>query len=69
MRTTDASAWGLAARPIAGGVQIGLHVPDRDLTVALDLTCEEARAYARAILAAAGDATERTFPHLQIPEA
>jgi len=69
LRTAEASAWALAARPIDGGVQLGFDVPGRDLTVALDLTREEARAYARAILAAAGDATERTFPHPQIPEA
>ncbi|SDA13149.1 hypothetical protein SAMN02799622_00923 [Methylobacterium sp. UNC378MF] len=69
LRTSDTSAWALAARPIAGGVQLGLDVLGRDLTVALDLTREEARAFARALLAAAGDATERTFPHPQIPEA
>ncbi|MBP2494624.1 MULTISPECIES: hypothetical protein [Methylobacterium] len=73
MRTSDASqdpiSWALAARAITGGVALQLDLPGRDLAVAIDMTRDEARAFARAILAAAGDATERTFPHPQIPEA
>lgn len=65
----DTLGWALAARAIAGGVALQLDVPSRDLTAAIDMTRDEARAFARAILAAAGDATERTFPHPQIPEA
>jgi len=69
LRTYDASSWALAARPIASGVSVELDIPDRDIAAAITLTRDEARAFARAILAAAGDATERTFPHPQIPEA
>jgi hypothetical protein len=61
--------WALAARAIAGGVALQLDVPGRDFTAAIDMTRDEARAFARAILAAASDATERTFPYPQIPEA
>lgn len=65
----DTLGWALAARAVAGGVALQLDVPGRDLIAAIDMTRDEARAFARAILAAAGDATERTFPHPQIPEA
>jgi hypothetical protein len=67
--TQDTLDWALAARAIAGGVALQLDVPGRDFTAAIDMTRDEARAFAQAILAAAGDATERTFPHPQIPEA
>lgn len=66
---SNALGWALAARAIAGGVQVELDVPSRDITAAIALTRDEARNFARALLAAAGDATERTFPHPQIPEA
>lgn len=65
----DPLGWTLAARPNAGGVSLELDVPASGVTAAIALTREEARAFARALMAAAGDATERTFPHPQIPEA
>lgn len=61
--------WTRSARAIVDGVEVELAIPGRDITAAIALTRDEARAFARAILAAAGDATERTFPHPQIPEA
>lgn len=68
-RKPDVLGWALAARAIAGGVSLELDVPSRSLAAAIAMTRDEARAFARALLAAAGDATERTFPHPQIPEA
>ena len=65
---SDPFGWALAARPIAGGVSVEFDVPGRDIAAAIALTRDEARDFARALLAAAGDATERTFPHPQIPE-
>ena len=60
--------WSLSARAEGEGVRLELGLPDlggRPVTAILSLDRTEARAFARALLAAAGDATERTFvgPH------
>jgi hypothetical protein len=58
--------WSLQASAVRDGVRLELTLPDlsgQPLTAALILDRAEARAFARALLAAAGDATERTFPH------
>ncbi|TFZ60685.1 hypothetical protein E4V01_02425 [Methylorubrum sp. Q1] len=60
--------WSLSATPEGEGVRLELALPDlggRPVTAILSLDRAEARAFARALLAAAGDATERTFvgPH------
>ncbi|GJE62225.1 hypothetical protein [Methylobacterium trifolii] len=58
--------WSLSATPTADGVRLELGLPDLSgspVTAALVLDRAEARAFARALLAAAGDATERTFSH------
>lgn len=56
--------WSLSARADGEGVRLELGLPDlggRPVTAILSLDRTEARAFARALLAAAGDATERTF--------
>ncbi|GEL40003.1 hypothetical protein MEX01_05940 [Methylorubrum extorquens] len=56
--------WSLSAMPEGEGVRLELGLPDlggRPVTAILSLDRAEARAFARALLAAAGDATERTF--------
>ena len=64
--STDRGAgWSLQASAVPDGVRLELALPDLDgrpVTAALVLDRSEARAFARALLAAAGDATERTFP-------
>lgn len=58
--------WSLAAVASGDGVQVRIGLPDLDgrpVTAVLALDRTEARAFARALLAAAGDAAERTFPH------
>jgi hypothetical protein len=57
--------WSLLARAEGEGVRLELGLPDvggQPVTAVLSLDKTEARAFARALLAAAGDATERTFP-------
>lgn len=57
--------WSLQASPVPGGVRLDLGLPDIGggrVTAAIVLDRAEARAFARALLAAAGDAAERTFP-------
>ncbi|GLS43943.1 hypothetical protein [Methylobacterium brachythecii] len=57
--------WSLLARAEGDGVRLELGLPDlsgQPVTAVLSLDKTEARAFARALLAAAGDATERTFP-------
>ncbi|GEP08423.1 hypothetical protein [Methylobacterium gnaphalii] len=57
--------WSLLARAEGDGVRVELGLPDlggAPVTAVLRLDKTEARAFARALLAAAGDATERTFP-------
>ncbi len=56
--------WSLSASAVAEGVRLELALPDlggQPATAALILDRAEARAFARALLAAAGDAAERTF--------
>ncbi len=58
--------WTLTVTPTPDGVELALGLPDLDgrpATAILRLERAEARGFARALLAAAGDATERTFPH------
>ena len=58
--------WTLAVAPTPDGVtlELGLrHLPGGPVTAVIALDRAEARRFARAVLAAAGDATERTFPH------
>lgn len=57
--------WSLTATAAGDGVQIRLGLPDvagEPVTAILALSRAEARAFARSVLAAAGDAAERTFP-------
>lgn len=59
-------SWSLQASAVRDGVRLELTLPDlagQPLTAAVILDRGEARAFARALLAAAGDAAERTFPH------
>ncbi|WP_264049715.1 hypothetical protein [Methylobacterium flocculans] len=59
--------WSLAVAAEAGGVRVEIDLPDlegRPVTAILALSREEARTLARALLAASGDAMERTFPHV-----
>lgn len=58
--------WTLSVAAAADGVQVEIGLPDvagRPFTAILALDRDEARALARALLAASGDAMERTFPH------
>ncbi len=60
----DNRGWSLSATPEGEGVRLELGLPDLDgrpVTAILSLERAEARAFARVLLAAAGDATERTF--------
>lgn len=57
--------WSLQATAVKAGVRLDLGLPDLGggrVTAAIVLDRAEARAFARALLAAAGDAAERTFP-------
>lgn len=63
-RTGREAGWSLSATPEGEGVRLELGLPDlggRPVTAVIRLDRGEARAFARALLAAAGDATERTF--------
>ncbi|UMY19822.1 hypothetical protein MMB17_11240 [Methylobacterium organophilum] len=56
--------WSLSATAEGEGVRLEIALPDLDgkpVTALLRLERAEARAFARALLRAAGDATERTF--------
>ena len=67
--STDApepAAWTLGSQATADGVRLTFAVPAQGVEAAIALTREEARTFARGLLAAAGDATERTFPHPSI---
>lgn len=60
------ASWSLQASAVHEGVRLELTLPDlvgQPFTAAVILDRAEARAFARALLAAAGDAAERTFPH------
>lgn len=63
--TDRGPGWSLQARAVPDGVRLELALADlggTPVTAAIVLDRGEARAFARALLAAAGDATERTFP-------
>ena len=63
------ASWSLQASAVREGVRLELTLPDlagQPLTAAVVLERGEARAFARALLAAAGDAAERTFPHPEV---
>ena len=56
--------WSLSARAAGEAVRVEFGLPDlegKPVTAVITLERAEARAFARALLAAAGDATERTF--------
>ena len=58
--------WTLTVAPTPNGVELAVGLADLDghpVTATLRLDRAEARRFARALLAAAGDAAERTFPH------
>jgi hypothetical protein len=60
------AGWSLQASAVRDGVRLELTLPGSEgapVTAAVILDRAEARAFARALLAAAGDAAERTFPH------
>jgi hypothetical protein len=57
--------WSLQASAVPEGVRLELALSDLGggpVTAAIVRERAESRAFARALLAAAGDATERTFP-------
>ncbi|MGY2047040.1 hypothetical protein [Methylobacterium sp. JK268] len=57
--------WTLRVSPTEQGVQVELGLSEGNggpLTAVISLDRAEARTLARALLAAAGDAAERTFP-------
>ncbi|TXN40969.1 hypothetical protein FV232_07105 [Methylobacterium sp. WL30] len=57
--------WSLSAAAAGDGVRLELGLPDLDgkpVTAILSLSRAEARAFARTLLAASGDAAERSFP-------
>ena len=61
--------WSLSATSAGDGVRLELGLPDlggKPVTAILALSRAEARAFARTLLAAAGDAAERSFP--QVPK-
>lgn len=62
--------WSLSAAAAGDGVRLELGLPDlggKPVTAILSLSRAEARAFARTLLAAAGDAAERTFPRPHRP--
>lgn len=66
MAENTEGGWSLQASAVPDGVRLELALPDlggRPVTAAIVLDRSEARAFARALLAAAGDAAERTFPN------
>lgn len=62
--TERGGGWSLQASAVPDGVRLELALADLGggpVTAAIVLDRAEARAFARALLAAAGDAAERTF--------
>ncbi|NEU13003.1 hypothetical protein G3T14_12755 [Methylobacterium sp. BTF04] len=59
--------WSLSVAAAAEGVRLEIGLPNLDgkpVTAILSLDRDEARTLARALLAASGDAMERTFPRM-----
>ena len=59
--------WSLSVAAAEDGVRVEIGLPDvagRPFTAILTLDRDEARTLARALLAASGDAMERTFPRV-----
>ncbi|MFK5597643.1 hypothetical protein ACFZ8E_11620 [Methylobacterium sp. HMF5984] len=65
---TTGPTWSIEAIPTSSGVELVVKVPSRGIELALPTSRAGARDFARGVLAAAGDATERTFPQPLIPE-
>ena len=64
-KSTNERGWSLSAVSSGDGVRLELGLPDlggEPVTAILALSRAEARAFARTLLAAAGDAAERSFP-------
>ena len=61
--------WTIEAIATPEGVELVVKVPARGIELTLPTNQASARTFARGVLAAAGDATERTFPQPPIPEA
>ncbi len=61
--------WSVEAIATATGVDLRIVLPvgSERLTAVLSLDRAQARALGRAVLAAAGDALERTFPASHVP--
>jgi hypothetical protein len=63
--------WTLRVAPTEAGVEIEFGLSDlggEPVTARIALDRTEARHFARALLAAAGDAAERTFPHPRVAD-
>ncbi|WP_128564239.1 hypothetical protein [Methylobacterium crusticola] len=63
--------WTLRVAPTEAGVELEFALADlggRPVTAVIALDRAEARHFARALLAASGDAAERTFPHPPVPD-
>ena len=60
--------WTIEAIATPAGVDLVVKVPSRGIELVLPAGRGEARQFARGVLAAAGDAAERTFPQPPIPE-
>ena len=56
--------WSIEALPSEAGVDLRITLPveDKSITAVLSLDRAQAREFARSVLAAAGDAMERTYP-------
>ena len=65
---TTSPSWSIEAIATSSGVELVVKVPSRGIELALPTSRDGARGFARGVLAAAGDATERTFPQPPIPE-
>lgn len=65
----DESDWSIEARPTATGVdlEVGFTLGGERTKLRLAVGRADAREFARTTLAAAGDATERTFPRPILP--
>lgn len=60
----DGAAWSLEPVRTAAGVAFELRIPEMDTVLVLQLSRVDALSFADGVRAAAGDGTQRTFPHL-----